>query len=313
MTSFSRPSLLPPLESPEAYEAIWSDDSQFQAAAQQIVARHGIHEPMERYRSGTAVAYRVGEAVLKLYPSFYARDAALEREVLRRAGDDPALPTPRVLAQGTQEGWSYLLMTRLVGTPIEDFADRPSVLYRLVEELGATLKRLHALPASSLPRADAAGDPFRALCRSRAVAHHIARGFSAARARELEAFLVRVDADASDEGPHVLLHTELGLGHVLADGARVSGIFDFGEAREGPRSFDFAAVGLFVSRGDKQAFRHFLDGYGVPEGERGDFLIRRVMRHALLHPYGHLTFYFQQSLPPNPHDLASAAAHWFGH
>jgi hypothetical protein len=52
----------------------------------------------------------------------------------------------------------------------------------------------------------------------------------------------------------VLLHTEIMREHLLvtphADGWSLSGLFDFEPAMRGAREYEFASVGLFVSRGD---------------------------------------------------------------
>lgn len=100
---------------------------------------------------------------------------------------------------------------------------------------------------------------------------------------------------------------------MLVEHDRITGLIDFAEAREGPAEYDIAAVGLFVTSGDAAAFRAFLDGYGVPEARRGKPLMRRLMRHTLLHEYGHLTFYLSHSPALLQAPLETLAEHWFAH
>ena len=80
----------------------------------------------------------------------------------------------------------------------------------------------------------------------------------------------------------------------------------------GCREYDFAAVGLLITQGDAAAFDAFLDGYGVDPAERGDALLRRLLRHALLHRYGRLSWYLAR-VPPPQRTLEAAAQFWFGH
>jgi hygromycin-B 7''-O-kinase len=310
--------LLPKVSDEAEYERLWRDDDIWAPLVRAIAAHHGLRAAPERYRSGTAVAYRLGDAVLKLYPPFAAGDADLERWVLERIEGVEGLPSPRPLAVTRLGDWSYLLMTHLPGTPIDGlWAALPAPNRQaLGHQIGRLARALHSVSPAGLPRLDDDWSAFRRHCRERAEHYHVARGFPAERSGELSALLRDLDREPEvDDGP-VLLHTELGPGHLLVDrhdADRVTGLFDFAEARAGLPEYDLAAVGLLVTRGDRAAFRAVLDGYQLPESRRGAALVRRLLRHALLHQYGHLSFYFSASPVPDPSDLHAAGEHWFGH
>jgi hygromycin-B 7''-O-kinase len=307
--------LLPDPEDEAHYELLWSQEAPWQRAVQTLAARHGLAGTPERYRSGTAVVYRLGEAVLKLYGPLAAGDSDVEVEVLARLTRAGTVPAPRLLARGREGEWTYVVMSRLAGVPIDDVWAQRSAIERvaLAYAAGQVAHALHAVPCAGLPRLDDDWATFRASCRERALRRNLERGLPAERAAELERVLAELDAEPEVEDAHVLLHTELGPGHLLVDGAQLSGLFDFAEARAGLPEYDLAAAGLFVTRGDQAAFRALLDGYGLPAARRGPALVRRLFRHALLHQYGHLRFYLERSPVPEPSDLWAAAEHWFAH
>jgi hygromycin-B 7''-O-kinase len=174
-------------------------------------------------------------------------------------------------------------------------------------------RALHAAPCEGLPRLDDDWATFRAVCRERVLRRNLEKGFPQERASELEALLGELDAEPEVPDALALVHTELGPGHLLVEHGRLSGVFDFAEARAGLPEYDFAALGIFVTRGDRAAFRACLDAYGLPAERRGPALVRRLLRHALLHQYGHLALYLRVTPVPDPHDLHAAAEHWFGH
>jgi hygromycin-B 7''-O-kinase len=307
--------LLPAVKDEASYTLLWAEESPWQAAVATLSARHGLSGTPERYRSGTAVAYRLGEVVLKLIPPLAAGDSDMEAEVLARLAHVDAVPAPRLMARGREGEWTYVVMSRLHGVPIDDVWLSLSTAERceLASAIGAMTRALHAVPCDNLPRLDDDWATFRATCRDRVLRRSLERGLPQERAAELAALLIELDAEPEPEDEPALTHTELGPGHLLVNGGALSGVFDFAEARAAPPEYDFAAVGIFVTRGDRDAFRAFLDAYGVPAARRGAGLVRRLMRHALLHQYGHLTFYFRTSPVPEPLDLGAAAEHWFGH
>jgi hygromycin-B 7''-O-kinase len=306
---------LPREMDPASYERAWGNDAFFAAAVQAIRRAHALRAQPVRYPTGTAVTYRLGDAVLKLYPPFSAADAGLEIEVLTRLLTLPQLPGPRHLADGALGGFRYLLMSHLPGEPIEQGWAELSATSRiqLAHEAGALVHQLHKVSSSALPRANGDWNAFRAAMRARALEHHVRRGLPAERAPELRALLETLDSEPEPDSACVLLHTELGPGHMLVEHGHITGLIDFAEAREGPAEYDIAAVGPFITCGDAAAFRAFLDGYGVPESRRGKPLMRRLMRHTLLHEYGHLTFYLRHRPLPPQAPLETLAEHWFAH
>src|SRR6266511_2819299 len=141
----------------------------------------------------------------------------VEHRVLQAIHRRLPIPTPGVEHAGELEGWGYLLMERLHGQPLTT-----------------------AWPL------------FLAQQRAGCVDHQRAAGLHGAWLEQIPAFL---DSATLDPVPRpVLLHTEVMREHLLVtphpDGWSLSGLLDFEPAMRGAREYEFAAVGLFVSRGD---------------------------------------------------------------
>jgi hygromycin-B 7''-O-kinase len=106
----------------------------------------------------------------------------------------------------------------------------------------------------------------------------------------------------------VLLHTEVIREHLLVRPGTwtLSGLLDFEQAMTGDRADEFAAAGLFVSRGDPRLLGRILAGYG-----RG-FDPRELLTYTLLHRHSNLPECLSQlPVPPEP-TLDSLAVTWFG-
>jgi hygromycin-B 7''-O-kinase len=95
------------------------------------------------------------------------------------------------------------------------------------------------------------------------------------------------------------------------DGWSLSGLFDFEPAMRGAREYEFAAVGLFVARGDAGFLRRLLIAYGYSPGQLDDALPRRLLAYALLHRYSDLPWYLEQLPAPPAPTLDALAAHWW--
>ncbi len=173
-----------------------------------------------------------------------------------------------------------------------------------------------ALHAITAPELAALGPPdwdkFLARQRAGCVERQRACGLDSAWLDQIPAFL---DAVALDPSPRpVLLHTEVMREHLLVtphpDGWSLSGLFDFEPAMRGAREYEFAAVGLFVSRGDAGFLRRLLTAYGYRPYQLDDALPRRLLTYALLHRYSDLRWWLEQLPPPVP-TLDALAAHWW--
>lgn len=257
------------------------------------------------FTEGSLPVYAVGDdLVLKLYPPLYLAESTTERTVLEALHG--TLPTPAVKDAGERDGWGWLLMERLPGRTLAEAWPELSTedRGRIVHELGELLATLHAVDDPRLAVLEPADwAEFVAAQRAKVVEHHRKTDLDDTWIAQIPAFLDAVDLGTP---PVVPLHTEFMREHVMVADGRVTGVFDFEPAMRGAAEYDFVAVGLFVSRGDGDLLRRFLDGYGQPIDPR------RCLAYALLHVYSNFPWYFDVlPAPPEP-TLDALATAWWG-
>jgi hygromycin-B 7''-O-kinase len=287
---------VPAATTPDEFEAIARDDVRVVALAKRIAARHEPSAPIERFSGGSLPVFAVGDAfALKCFPPCYARETDIERDGLLALDGRLPLPSPKVVASGEMDGWTYVLMTRLRGRILADvWSEIPGPRRaELVEEIGAALAAMHSIDVASIgpgvPRP--VWRDFVARQRERCVERQRSRGLAPEWLEQIPAFL---DAVRFDEAPSpVLLHTELMREHLLVDeDGKLSGLFDLEPSMIGDPDYDFASTAIFVTSGDRELVRRFIAGYGRDPGARV------VMAYALLHKYSKLTWYLERVPPP---------------
>lgn len=265
------------------------------------------------FTEGSLPVYAVGEdLVLKLFPPVHRDELPTERTMLEVLHGKLPIPTPAVHDVGERDGWGYVLMERLRGETLKDAWPKLSTedKQRLAPELGEALAALHSLHD---PRLDVLGPPDWATfvveqC-ANVVEHHRRTGLGERWITQIPGFLGSVDLG---EPPSVPLHTEFMRDHLMVahDGGRprLTGLFDFEPAMRGAAEYDFVAVGLFVSGGDKDFLRRLLAGYGVEPDEE---FSRRCLAYALLHVYSNFTWYLSVLPAPEEPTLESLSRTWW--
>jgi hygromycin-B 7''-O-kinase len=311
---------LPEVSGPESFAHAIADDAALAPGVARIASLLGVSARAERFGTGSRPVYALGEElVLKLYAPFDAGEATREAVFLEALYGRLPIATPELRAIGTLDDWSYVLMSRLRGELLVTASSRVErhALRILSSKLGEALRALHELAD---PRLEAARRPWRTLVDERrrtTLALQEKRGLSPAWLEQIPEFL---DAEcpalleANADSP---LHTEVMREHLFVEpshGAwRLSGLFDFEPSMLGPREYEFSAVGVFVSCGDRELFRDVLTGYGYRTSELDHAFERRVLAHALLHEYSNLAWYLRRiPAPESTKNLDELASHLFG-
>ncbi len=311
-------STLPSASTQEGWAELLANDSALAGGVRAIASRHGLSgHAASRYDSGSLPVYALDDRhVLKLYPPDEGEHAAVEARVLAFVQDRLPLPTPHLLAEGTQDGWHYVLMSRLRGRRLVDAWPEIALLERerLATALGESVAALHGLDIEPLAAMQGPRwDEFLARQRDSAVDRQRTRGLEQRWLDQIPDFLRRWMPPPA--GRLSLLHTELMREHMLVErdehGWRLSGLFDFEPAMVGDAEYDFASVGLFVSCGDARLLRRTLLAYGYPAAALDEALSSRLMAHALLHRYSNLRWYFERLPAPDATSLEQVARRWW--
>lgn len=174
------------------------------------------------------------------------------------------LPLPELLGYGQEEDVEYLVMSRIPGLPLEQLTLPSAVRIAVLQELGATLRRIHevdqeALWASELVPGDTDGPDLH---------RRVSAGFQAAlavleadpqwpRNLDLRAVAESCIQSLPGETRPVTLHSNPGPEHCFVDpeSNTFSGLIDFGDAYRSHPALD---VRSWASLEDS---RHMLVGY----------------------------------------------------
>ena len=299
------------------WDALCEDDAALAPGVAALCARHGLGDQLvQRFDSGSLPVYAIGNAhVLKLFPPAELAHARIEARCLAALQGVLPIPTPRLVAADSRDGWHGVLMTRLMGRGMVDAwpalsgAERD----RLADTLGQAVAALHAIDIGPLADFTPGWDAFRTAQRASAAERQRVRGLGAQWVDRIDAFLVRWMPPP--EARRVLLHTELMREHLMIDGpagqAQCSGLFDFEPAMIGAPEYDFASFGLFVACGDGRFLRRALLAYGYRPEQLDESLQNRLMAYALLHRYSKLRWYLERLPAPQAVTLEHLAAHWW--
>ncbi|GGN28083.1 phosphotransferase [Lentzea pudingi] len=257
--------------------------------------RLGLRGDVVRFEGGSLPVFAIGDdLVLKLFPPEYHSEVSTEVAVMEAVHGRLPVPTPRLRGVGLLDDWAYVLMSRLHGE--EPVVPDVEVSVRV----GEMVKALHAIePPAVLGPVDWAAfvGERRAVC----VEQQRKRGLGARWLERIPAFLDGVDLGAESS---VLLHTEVMSAHLLRRNGVLSGLFDFEPAMRGAFEYEFASVGVFVTKGDRECWRALVEAYGrVPDP-------RRVMAYALLHVYSNMPWYLREM--PDGDSFDELAVRWFG-
>jgi hygromycin-B 7''-O-kinase len=295
------------------WSALCDDDAALGAGVAALLARHGLADaPRVRYDSGSLPVYAVGDAhVLKLFPPTEQAHASIEARTLAAVQGRLPIPTPRLVAADTHDGWPYVLMSRLVGQRLVDAWPALTAAERdaCADQLGEAIAALHAIDTAPLADFTPRWDEFMAAQRASAAARQTQRRLAPQWVEQIDAFLERWMPPPAPQ--HVLLHTELMREHLTVERGTLTGLFDFEPAMLGAPEYDFASFGLFVACGDARFLRRALLAYGYAPQALDAALPCRFMAYALLHRYSNLRWYLERLPTPGATSLEQLAAHWW--
>jgi hygromycin-B 7''-O-kinase len=304
--------LLPRPEDESAFLGLRGDPSHWVAAMRVICERHGLSaDALYMERTGTNVVFKAGDgAWIKLIPPFWRQDHERERCALRAVAADASIPAPPLLAEGEIEGWTYLVLGTVEGVAaVEVWEDLPArAQVDLAEQIGALMKRIHAVEGDDLTALTHDWRAFMRRRREACVAQHARHGATPRWQREIAAFLEGVPASTDIAARSVLLHADITDEHVRVAhrGGRwlITGLIDFADAMLGAPLYEFAAPAVFMTQRQPDAQRGLLRGYGIEEQAWSGELARRLTAFVLLHRFSALENLLRFGPGPPPKSMA---------
>lgn len=295
---------LPPNPTPAELDALTDEPARWLPMLEALAARHGL-QGLQPPSSSTVLVGLAERAVIKLYPPFLRDHFAFERAALAQVHGRLSLPTPELLAEGEHDGWPYLVMSRLPGRTLEHgWADcSEAQKCALLHAIGRVAAEQHALPVAPMQAVAPHWPEFLRGQRERCEARQRRTGLPPHLLDQLGAFL----QGPVPEGPDVMLTGEFTPFNLLAEGARLSGMIDFGDGLVGPREYDWLGPLCFFVEGQAARAEAFFAGYGLPvPRDRRDALLRLL----LLHRYSHLPAQMQMPVWQTAGDFTELARRW---
>jgi hygromycin-B 7''-O-kinase len=222
--------LLPRSITLEQYRKIYSDSEIWLPGILEIASRHGLSGRPVRQVLGSHVVYEVGGAIVKLFCPLWLMDYRAERNALRSIS---GVPIPEILAEGSIEGWPYLILSKVDGIPAGEIWDSLDSEERrsILAQLGRMMRTLHE-QSRSIP--EGFTDTWDAFLRARIAGVLLHHGMPDPWSEWITRCLGRFE---EPEMGRVLVNGDLTEDHVLlsegAAGWEISGLIDFGDARYG--------------------------------------------------------------------------------
>jgi len=250
---------------------------------------------LKRADQGENIVFLIDkDYVLKIYTPMkngYER----EKTALRFAHNNTSLPIPQIVADGSVEGFDYLITTSLDGETMARSEwlklDRKSQV-GLLKQLAEGLRELHSHDASEIHFA------WREFIEIQ-VQSVLERQRSAGGNPEwLDSIPKFIDENLSllpVKYGDVFMHGDVHFGNTLI--SRVSGtlqftgLFDFADSLKGFREYEFVAIGVLMIQGQGELQREFFRAYGYRDDEIDINLRRRLMLLTILYECSSLKRY----------------------
>ncbi|WBL78630.1 aminoglycoside 3'-phosphotransferase/choline kinase family protein [Bradyrhizobium xenonodulans] len=280
---------LPHFTDAESFRAWRSDPSLWLPIALDIAHDHGLDAGAPHvFSTGTNLVVGLGDhLILKIFPPLLRAQFVSERGSLTQLAGRLSLPIPEIVAEGTRDGWPYLVITRLSGTLGSEVW--PSLAEdqkeRVLRQIGETIASVQRAPLGPLAQIEPRWDTFMRAqmqaCRARHTRLGLAPKFLAGLDDLLRDAAELIPMDAP---PVILIGEYIPENFLLAcrdDQWSLKGLFDFGDVLAGWRDYDLLGPGTFMAAGRPGRVRSLLEGFGYA---KPDFALkRRLMALMLLH------------------------------
>ncbi len=292
-------SLLPHVTTLAEYRPLLHTREPWLPAMRAICERHGIPaDPLDPFPDGSYVVFAAGpDHVIKLFVPVFddmPQELAIERVLLRHVHGRVGLETPRIVAEDTIEGCSYIVMTRVQGERLDSVwssMDADNRL-RVARSLGEAIARFHTLPTEGL---DALALDWPAFIADQArtfAERQVAKGAPKGLAEACGAWLSDQAAEVAAPGRTVVLHCDFTGEHPIVqrrgDGWVLTGLVDFADGMLGRPEYEFGSPSVYLTALRRDETREMLKGAGYPAAALTRDLSRRLAAFTMLHRFFNL-------------------------
>jgi hygromycin-B 7''-O-kinase len=302
LTSSKRTSLLPVIETWDAWGRIFTDVQLWKPAVIEICERASISpESVQSGYPGTNAVFVVNQRyVVKIYAPFCHDDYHLERELLSILGKNDAIPVPLLYAKGILEdriSWPFIVMEYLPGQPIKEVRDKisPKNMTDLAAQMGTIVRALHDTPLSMLRNLDCSRNGWRRYRQQqlKSIVKKLQRRRTLPDA-VIQAVPTFVDSELAkhheDQDVHlVLVHGDLTEDHWLLHNAQgqwsLTALIDFADAKISPATYEWGPLWVGALGSHHKSLEAFMRSYDPHLNIDGDFY-RHAMAYTFLHEFG---------------------------
>lgn len=304
--------LLPPVTDPEQCAELRRDPAWVERVCAYFETELDLTGPAVVYPTGSGVSARFGDVVLKLFFPTQAPQATREASVHSLLCEQLSLETPRLVEQGSNSGWPWLLTSVVGGNDLGQMWPTLDQDTRvgLGRQIGLAVKELHAQrPPGDLAvtwpvwsRVQVAG----------AIDRHRRGGCPETLLAGIDAYLARADLGVGQRGIG-LVHTAVRPEHLVVqpsdDGWALTGLIGFANPMVAPVDYEFGPIGVDLARGDRAVLGAILEAYGIEPDEPD--LPARLFAMALIHSEADLGGWLARIPDRHADDLDALAHFWF--
>ncbi len=283
---------LPPVENSAQLRRVRADEALWLPAAHDIALAHGHHAPrLVPFATGTNLVIALNERlILKIFPPFHRGKFLSERTTLRvLAGRLDDIATPELLHEGERDGWPFLIMTKLDGTPASEIWPQLPEFEKqhVIRQVGRVIADVQRVPPGDLLSLGPSWSIFLQAQLAGCRARHQQLGLPQMLLDRLDDLLREAAAVLPrDPRPVILTGEYIPENFLLArdgDGWRVSGLFDFGDVMIGFGEYDLLGPSAFMTAGNPGRVRALFDGYGLAPSDITWQMKRRLLALMMLH------------------------------
>jgi hygromycin-B 7''-O-kinase len=311
--------ILPEIQDRAHYSELFKESHHWAAAVDFIKAKHGLTGLPERAVLGSHIVYKVGEVWIKMMAPLFAKDMAFEISGLRAVYGRLSVPTPQIVAEGNVDGWSYIILTHVQGSPLRDRWKMlgPSERVALAGQIAQITKEIARCSPDMTIQKRFVWNNFIVGQYENYESQQLKKSLPDKWRATLGAFLKSFDSSEFKTTTPVFLHADLTSDHFLVsegEGGKpqVTGIIDMADCQVGNYEYELVAPCTFIFKSDKATLREFLLGCGFQEKNMNQRFSEKLLAWSVLHRYFSLVSYFKDEMAEvQPGDFPGLAARVF--